>query len=83
MIHGTVGALVQCIVYLCICFKVEETAHFVFPTIKGAMNVCMELFMLSTSNKVKNQYSKVLQLLFLCQLLFTIYIDLLFTHDTH
>ena len=36
-------------------FEFEETAgHFVLPTTKGSMNAFIELFGLSTSNKVKN-----------------------------
>ena len=31
--------------------------HFIFHTIKGSMNGCMELEGFSTSNKVKNQCS--------------------------
>ena len=35
-------------------FEFEKKKHFIFPTMKGSMNACMEFLGFSTSNKVKN-----------------------------
>ena len=60
MKHGTVCALIQYIVIIVkyIGFEFEgKKKHFIFPTMKGSMNACMELVGFSTSNKVKNHCS--------------------------
>ena len=33
--------------------------HFIFATMKGSMNACMELVGFSTSNKVKNHWPNI------------------------
>ena len=64
MMHGTICALIQYIVIIVkyICFEFEgKKAYFIFPTMKGSMNACMELVGFSTSNKVKNHCSKPIE----------------------
>ena len=39
----------------------RQKTHFIFPAKKVSMNACMELVRLSTSNKVKNHWVRLLQ----------------------
>ena len=69
MMHGTVCALIQYIVIIVkyIGFEFEgKKAYFSFPTMKGSMNACMELVGFSTSNKVKNHWSRIIDRLGEC-----------------